>query len=104
VDRVADVEEAEGRHLDAELRAGEVGEHGGELADAAGGGAEVGDAADVLVGAPVGEVDAGHVDPGAEHRVEDVGRVGRRPERGDDLRSAAHAAGSGRVECRDEEG
>ena len=63
----------------------------GELADALGRLAEAGDAAEVLLGRAVREVDSGDIDAGAEDRFEALGGVGRRPEGGDDLGAAGHS-------------
>ena len=77
-------------HLaDADLRTGQVDEHADVAAELLGGGADGAQARGELGGAGVGGVEAHDIDARGEQRLEDVGRVGRGTERGDDP-GAAH--------------
>ena len=75
-----------------DLRTGEVGEHADRAPDALGGGPHHREPGQVLVERAVAEVEAHDVDAGAQQPLERFGLVGRRPDGGDDLRSAGHAA------------
>ena len=74
----------------AQLRARQVGEHGQRARPAGRELAEALDAAQVLVGRAVREVDAGHVEPGFQDGFQDAGSIGGRPQGGHDPGAPLH--------------
>ena len=90
--RVAGLEldDALAQLADAQLRAGQVLQDRDLAAGAAGGVADAARGLRVLVGAAVGEVQAGDVHPGLDDADEHLGIARGGPDGGDDLRPALH--------------
>ena len=81
---------AVGKVAGADLRAGQVGEDGDRPAGLGGHRAHPRQPAEVLLERAVAEVESDDVDAGVDQAAEDIGAVAGRPERGHDLRAAAH--------------